>query len=664
MNVKKPITLILGFLLLSTMAMYMASTSYAAPKNPLGLLDPKTIPKFVNELTGPPPVYVGSGGSPDQYAVDVKQFMQQILPSPLPMTTVWGYGGEVKDAVTGVSLGIQHNAPGPTFEATRGTPIQVTWTNNLVDLQGDPLSHLFPVDPTLHWADPNGVGMPTQPFNPYPPGYATAQSPVPLIPHLHGGEVQSTSDGHPEAWFTYDGTTGDSYNTLGSPAAGSAIFSYPNEQPPTTLWYHDHALGITRINVLSGLAGFYLLRDPNDLTEIALANAGIGKGTKYDMPLVIQDRTFYQDGSFFFDTVGLNPTIHPYWMPEFFGNTIMVNGKVWPNMNVDKGLYRLRLLEGSNARFYTLSFDAGKYGTVPFTVIGSDGGYLQTPVAMTQLTMAPGERVDILIDFSALPTGTKVLLKNTARAPFPGGAPADPKTVGQVMQFSVTANTGVASVNLPTTLNPTLPTGTWPTITDPVVKTRILTLVEVMGAGGPVEILLDGQKWSAAISEEPQLGTTEEWVIVNPTADTHPIHLHLVQFQLVQRQAFQVNKFMTTWAANNPVDPLTGMAPLTGPTAWPGNDATGITNLAPFLQKKPVGPASNEMGWKDTIQMNPGEVTTILVRFKPIDSDINPTAYPYYPFDPTVGPGYVWHCHILDHEDNEMMRPYKVAPVP
>ena len=675
MKNKNPI--LLTTLLLTVLLSAIALPIFAAPPNPLGLLDPKAIPKFVNELTAPPPVYVPT--IQNNYTVEVNQFMQQILPPGFPMTKVWGYGGMVRDPLNpaGTPYPFQ-SAPGATFEAVRGVPINVTWKNNI------DTPHIFPVDPTLHWADPNMMmnNPPTLPFNPYPPGYADAQYPVPLIPHLHGGEVHSTSDGHPEAWFTSATSPkfGAEFSTNGvyqptSPTPGEAVFYYPNMQPPTTLWYHDHALGITRINVLSGLAGFYILRDPTDTTEQMFTNAGIGNKTKYDMPLVIQDRTFYTDGSFFFDTLGINPTIHPYWMPEFFGNTIMVNGKVWPFMKVDQGMYRFRLLDGSNARFYTLSFVA-KNKNLPFAVIGTDGGYLQTAATgLTELTIAPGERYDILIDFSGLKPGDTVLVKNTARAPFKGGAgggtPPDPQTVGQVMQFVVTANLG-KTVQLPTTnLNPTLPGTTFPTLPAPgAVKKRILTLVEVMGPAGPVEVLLDGQKWANAITEAPMLGDTEDWVIVNPTADTHPIHLHLVQFQIISRQPFRSGPYLTAWMTNNMplMNPVTMMPPLSGKPIWPGDGQTGLNNLAPYLQKTPVlaGPGVfiTEHGWKDTIQMNPGEVTTIRVRFKPIDWDIHQTGAPLfgYQFDPTTGPGYVWHCHILDHEDNEMMRPYTVSP--
>ena len=681
---------------------------FAVPPGPL-LLDPKAIPKFVNQLTGPPPVYAPNVGTANEYTIDATQFTQQILPPGFPTTKVWGYGGTI---VGGTYLA---NAPGATFEAVRGVPIKVTWQNKLDG------SHLLPVDPTLHWANPNNIPMPdplnplapVAPFPPYdgittfgfdgtvenPPGTGlkyNAQSPVPLVPHLHGGEVQSTSDGHPEAWFTsassglfgMEFSTNDIYQpTTPPPTPGEAVFNYPNEQPPTTLWYHDHALGITRINVLSGLAGFYLLRgnvtNPTspyyDAVEAALvASAPFPYNTpemyrqKYEMPLVIQDRTFRIDGSFFFDTLGVNPNIHPYWTPEFFGNTIMVNGKVWPYMNVDRGVYRLRILDGSNARFYTLSFVA-KNKILPFDVIGSDGGYLQQPaIGLKEITIGPGERIDILVDFSGLNPGDTVLLKNTASAPFKGpaggGTPADPQTVGQIMQFRVplTPTPGPSPINyaLLTPFNPTLPVGAFPTLLagtqTPTTNPRILTLVEVMGAGGPLAVLLDGQKWMNPVSENPVLGSTEEWVIVNPTADTHPIHLHLVQFQLVSRQPFRAGPYLRDWMKNN------GMAPLMGTPVWPGSGTNGLTNLAPYLQKTPVVPGpgvfTTEQGWKDTIQVNPGEVTTIRIRFAPIDQTTPDTPYPFDATTNTPGPGYVWHCHILDHEDNEMMRPYIVQP--
>jgi spore coat protein A len=633
----------------------------AAPPLPAGgpTLDPRTIPKYVNQLVIPPVYQPTNVTDPNtgalirqDYTVDMTQFYEQILPTTdalgnptgFGQTLVWGYGGQVTQVPGTTSPGYFAYSPGATFEAVRGVPVQVTWQNKITQ------PNMFAVDPTLHWANPNNMPMmPPMPWPVYPPGFPDAQSPVPLIPHLHGAEVQSTSDGYPDAWFTASASAkyGSAYSTNDewpstTKTPGEAVFYYPNAQPPTTLWYHDHALGITRLNVMSGLAGFYLLRDPAD-TVAPLLPSG-----QYEIPLVFQDRSFNLDGSFWFPSVGLNPTIHPYWQPEFFGNTIMVNGKVWPNLNVEPRQYRFRLLDGSNARFYTISLLDKVSGTfLPITQIGGDGGYLPAPAAMTSLTIAPGERCDILVDFSALPAGTQLLMKNTAKAPYPGGAAADPQTTGQVMQFTVTAGTPVTPAALPATLL------TMPVLT-PDATARMLTLTEVMGALGPVEILLDGQKWGATISETPQVGATEDWIIINPTADTHPIHLHLVQFEVISRQNFQVNKYMKAWTA------LNGMPPLTSPTV-------NVPSITPYLTGKAQAPAANELGWKDTVQAPTGMVTIIRVRFAPLDAPTAGLGTPtpgtnLYPFDPTVGPGYVWHCHILDHEDNEMMRPYQVTP--
>lgn len=593
-------------------------------------LNPRLIPKYNDQLVIPP-VYEptlkidpDTGKLSHNYIIDVSQFLQQVLPLGFPMTTVWGYGGVVRDPFTGNLLYNFKNAPGATFEAVRGTPIHVQWLNNLTG------PHSLPVDPTLHWADPNGLGMMVDPATvpPFPPGLAAAQSPVPIVTHLHGGETESSSDGHPEAWFTNgEANTG--------PEFIKSLYTYLNTQEPTTLWYHDHTLGMTRLNVLMGLAGFYLLRDPNN--PLDQPNSVLPKG-KYEMPIVIQDRSFNIDGTFAFPTVGINPTIHPYWVPEFFGNTIMVNGKVWPNLNVERTQYRFRVLNGSNARFYGLQFS----NKMTFTQIGSDGGYLASPVKLDYLLLAPGERADIVVDFSKIPAGSKLILNNDAKAPFPKGTPPNPQTVGQVMQFTVLNTPATAPAVLPSRLN------TIPSLVNNSRK-RILTLVEVMGPNGPVEVLLDGQKWSAEISELPRVGATEDWEIVNLTADTHPIHLHLVQFQLLNRQLFQVNKYSTDWTAIN------GMAPLNKPTT--------VLPVTPYLQGNPSLPPPNESGWKDTIRANPGEVTTIRVRYAPQDATVS-TANPgvnLYPFSPDLGPGYVWHCHIIDHEDNEMMRPYKVT---
>ena len=615
---------------------------------PPGTMDPTTIPKWDNQITGPPPVFVPTAitdGAGDvvryDYSVTMETHDQQILPPEYPETPVWAYGGQAQDAVTGEDLGFVVNSPGPTFEATRGIPSQVMWENDITT------ASMFCIDPTIHWANPNGMAEPTEPFTACPPGYAEAQGPVPLVPHLHGAEVQSTSDGGPDAWFTATGIHGPGYSTRAGAGDNQAIYAYPNTQQPTTLWYHDHALGITRITVMSGLAGFYLLRDPADPAAAVLPSG------MYEQPLVLQDRIFNEDGSLWFSSGGVNPDIHPYWQPEFFGNTVIVNGLVWPNMDVTAGWYRFRFLDGSNARFYTLRFvDTASQTTLPFWALASDGGYLIAPQRMTDFTMAPGERLDVLVDFSSLARGSTVRLLNTAKAPFPAGTPADPRTVGQVLQFTVESTvhgqggfaTGTDLIAaLPTPLNPTL-VGSFPTLTAPTASNaRVHTLYEVEGPEGPLMVTLDGQKWSAPVSETPTQGTTEMWVVFDATGDSHPIHLHLTQFQVVSRQSFNVKKYLADWiAANGGTEP-----PFTSPTV-------NVPAYTAYLQGMPKGPAPDELGWKDTVRMNPGEVTIFLVRYTAQDGT------PYV-FDPSVGPGYVWHCHILDHEDNEMMRPLEVV---
>ncbi len=659
-------------------------------------LDPMMIPKYKNQLIKPP-VYkpikiehkIVTKGVDNKlckkrekghlYFVDISEFKQQVLPEGFPKTTVWGYGGIVKDEKTGRIM-YSRSAPGATFEATRGVPVMVKWINRLTG------SHLFAVDPTLHWANPNHVPMePDKPWPPFPPGFPEAQSPIPIVTHLHGGETPSAYDGHPDAWFTYNGKKGSAFVTT--------LYSYPNAQEPATLWYHDHALGITRLNVYAGLAGFYLLRDSNNCKDedCCRKKLVLPEGA-YEIPLAIQDRSFNTDGSLSFPTEGNNLDIHPYWRPEFFGNTIMVNGKVWPNLNVERRQYRFRLLNGSNARFYNLRLS--KNG-MKFIQIGTDGGFLPEPVELDSLLIAPGERADVLVDFSDIAPGISILLMNDAKAPFPVGDDPDPNTVGQIMQFTVPLNSPAPAkppklplnspapakppklpldspapakpskhplkspapvkpsklpLNSPAPVKPSKLPKKLNNIPDLVPEVqRILTLNEVMGPNdSPVMLLLNGQKWEAPVSELPRVGSTEEWVIANLTMDTHPIHLHLVQYQLLNRQDFRADDYRAKW------EELNGMPPLDHPTK--------VLPVEPYLIGVPIEPDANEKGWKDTVRMNPNQVTRILVRFAPqnVAAGVAKPGKNFYPFNPSCGPGYVWHCHILDHEDNEMMRPYRV----
>jgi len=591
-------------------------------------LDPECIPKYINQLFIPPvfkPIIVKDPVTGKEishnYTISMTQFIQQILPPMFPMTTVWGFEGNVEDPCSG-EISCFRSSPGATFKAVRGIPVNVQWINNITE------PSLFAVDPTLHWANPNNIPEPTPPFLPFPPGYPLAQSPVPLVVHLHGGEVRSDSDGGPDTWFT----AGEEKK---GPAFLKSRYTYPNTQEPTTLWYHDHALGTTRLGVYAGLAGFYLIEDPNNKISPLLPNGS------YEIPIVIQDRSFNEDGSLFYPINGVNPDIHPYWRPAFVGNAIMVNGRVWPNLDVERRQYRFRILNGSNTRTYNLKLSNNQ----TFIQIGSDGGFLPFPVTLTELLISPGERAEILIDFSMLKPGTTIILTNDANAPFPNGNLPDPDTVGQIMQFTILDTPIVSPTKLPAKLN------TIPVLTPDVPK-NILTLDVVQGPKGALELLLDGQKWEAPISELPIVGSTVEWEIVNLTNGAHPIHIHLIQFQIANRQNFNNEKYSEEWIK------LNGEPPLQHPTI--------PLPVEPFLEGNPIDPALNERGWKDTVIMLPGKVTRLKLRFAPQDADpkkVKPGVN-LFPFDPTFGHGYVWHCHIIEHEDNEMMRPLKVTSCP
>lgn len=594
-------------------------------------IDAKNIPKFISELTIPP-VYIpkvvkrASTGETisHNYIVYVSQFEEQILPEGFPKTVVFGYGGRVFDEVSGKKINDFKAAPGATFEAVRGVTVNVQWINNLNS------PNVLPVDPTLHWADPNNLGMvaPSS-IPPFPPGLYKAQNPIPIVTHIHGGENSSVFDGHPDAWFT----SGES--KIGSEFITS-LYRYPNKQESTTLWYHDHTLGITRLNVYMGLAGFYIIRDPKNPLDVP---GKVLPDKRHEIPIVIQDKSFNIDGSLDFPNVGVNPEVHPYWQPEFFGDAIVVNGKTWPNLNVDRGEYRFRVLNGSNARFYNLKFS----NDMEFLQIGSDGGYLEKPVKLNSILLAPAERADIMVDFSSIPPGKKLILENTAAAPFPVGDAPDTDTVGKVMQFTVINCSPIKKLNIPKKLN------TIPKLT-PDSHKRTLVLFEVNGENGPLEVLLNGQKWSAPVSENPEVGGTEEWEIVNLTSDTHPIHLHLVQFQLLNRQVFDVDAYRTKWLELNGEPPLSSFT-----IELPTNE---------YLTGKPILPDENEAGWKDTVRANPGEILRLIIRFAPQYADPNMVkpGVNLFPFNPSSGPGYVWHCHIIDHEDNEMMRPLNILP--
>lgn len=655
--------------------------SIQVPQTPL---PGRNISKFIEPL----PTFVGARVDGTlALSVSMEEFQQKVLPAsfytalPAPFdqgTYVWGY----KISNQKVTAGPLY--PGFTVEAKRGIPTNVTYINNLEQSDGSPpiLQKYITVDQTIHWADPL---MQMGSFLPF-------VGPAPAVAHLHGGEVPSSNDGGPESWFT---------PRLKYKGAGfvSNQYTYPNNQEATTLWFHDHALGATRLNVYCGLAAFYFLRDQYD-TGVAGTGLHLPAGPQ-EIELAIQDRQFDTNGQWYFpDSApgGLNgpppnPDVHPFWIPEFFGDAMVVNGKTWPYLNVEPRRYRFRLLDGCNARFLKLRLmNRSTQAPGPaFWQIGTDGGLLDQPVKLNdpanpnalRLFLAPGERADIIVDFKGH-EGQILTLINSAKAPYPSGSPPDPQTNGQIMQFRV----GTMLVN-DSSYNPAMDGALrggaeqMPLIVrlgNPTV-TRQLTLKEVEGPGGPLEVLVNNTEWDGKrentgspipgyapdglgnwLSELPQVGSTEVWEIANLTEDAHPIHLHLVQFQILNRQALKSSAYLEDWSAAFPGgEYIAGYGP---PLDYGTPNADGALGgnlaLSPYLQGPVLSPDPNERGWKDTFKMYPGQVTRVIVRWAPQDVPVNGVGpgQNLYPFDPTKGPGYVWHCHIIDHEDNEMMRPY------
>ncbi len=676
----------------------IAEALAAAGRKPL---DADTIPQFVTTLPELEVIEAGQG----RIELRMREFRTQVLPAGMPRTWVWGY---LRPGQEGRSSYL-----GPVIVAERGMPTEVKWVN---DLGGTGSTHLrawvAATDQTVHWADPlhgeaNTCAEAVEAGRPATGMCARHyRGPIPATAHLHGGEVPPVIDGGPDSWYTSDGRfTGHGYYSRnGSAHADHAVYRYPNVQEAAPIWFHDHTLGLTRLNVYAGLAGAYLITDPANPPPRTLLPP---------TPLVIQDRMFDTDGQLVFPA-GVpfipNPE-HPYWVPEFIGDSILVDGKVWPFLEVEPKRYRFVILNGSNARGYEM-FLQHRHSHRPGPAIwqiGTDGGYLDTPVKidpnagdteLRHLLMLPGERADVIVDFAGLAPGSRLVLRNVANAPWPGGDPPNPETTGRIMEFRVTRQTSPDTSYDPARGAPLR--RPMVRLVDPrsgtvargvrVQKTRQLTLNEVLGdptsiggvdyPGGPLEVLVNNTDLpgtdrpdftpitlrgiTSYYSELPREGETEAWEIVNLTADAHPIHLHLVQFQLMNRQRFDVDTYGKAYAAafaggayrpgvGPPLDYRHG-----NPRALGGNP-----DIAPFLVGAARPPASNEAGWKDTIISPPAEITRIVVRWAP--TDLPATTHPhdaFYPFDPGGKHGYVWHCHIIDHEDNEMMRPTHVTRNP
>lgn len=547
--------------------------------------------KWIDEI--PRPAVAESAGTKNgqpYYELTMGQFKQQFH-SDLPSTTVWGMNGLY---------------PGPTIEATQGEPIYVRWRNQL------PEEHLLPIDTSIH-----GDMIPYD-----------SVSEARVVMHLHGGNIETESDGKPDAWFT------PNFEETG-PAFVKKDYYYQNEQPPTTLWYHDHTLGITRLNVYAGLAGFYIIRNEHE------RNLGLPTG-KNEIPLAIQDKSFTQDGSLYYPTVpesGGNDSLpSPSIIPQFYGDVSVVNGKAWPRLSVDPGKYRFRLLAASNSRFYRLKLltydeSTGKTGKggPSFVQIGNDGGLLETPHKISgRLEIGPSKRADVVVDFSEF-AGQTLLLHNDAPAMY-RGKPADgsmgTEPLPEIMLIDVANVTGANGSPTESGLSSRVPKSltTVPAIpVESVTRQRYLPLVMQSDEyGRPLNLLgneqnPNGLRMHHPVTETPTLGDTEIWSFANLTGMSHPIHLHLVHFQILGREPF------------GDYDPQ--------------SDTIDMSSLEP--------PKPYEMGWNDVVTVDPAEVVHVIAHFGEFEGL----------FTDQTG-GYMWHCHMIEHEDHDMMRPFEVLSKP
>ncbi len=614
------------------------------------------------------------------YTIEINQFSDLLHPS-LPATPLWGYnpaGNPTQRHLGGVIAAIKNQAT------------QITFRNYL------PPTSIIPVDTTL-------------------PGANQAQNRTAV--HLHGGFVPWISDGGPHDWWAPDGTHGLSFlnNVVlrpkkGKPgrtdaAANEAEYYYPNDQSARLVWYHDHAWGITRTNAYAGVASGYVITDTTAEEAFVVAQGVPGPLDAKTFYLVFQDKIFNPNGSLFYASVYdfalfgppgvpsfgealLSPPPTPSVVPEYFGDTILVNGTVYPYMEVEQRRYRFRMLNACNSRFLNPRLVYAKsnvIGTVDstepnpnaiatsFLQIGTEGGFLPQPVLLSQnangphVLMAPAERSDMIVDFSNVPAGSVLILYNDAPGPYPGGGavfdhyPQNPKTPTSIpgygpntrtllqVRVKASAPDPVLSLTLPP-LYPTALVNQTPGVPDvPVIYRtagtatvggntavfRSLTLNEGFDEYGRLAQFIGtnvqapgttpgffGRKYMDTPTETPAAGAIEVWEIANLTADTHPIHFHLVNVQVLARQAFNVKSY------------------------------AGV----PDMSGQPYAPDLNELGWKETVRMNPGEVIWVIAKY-----DLPTVPFTVPPSPRTGGNEYVFHCHILEHEEHDMMRPVVVT---
>jgi spore coat protein A len=523
--------------------------------------------KYVEPLPVPGAgIVVATPSGTNKYSFTQTEIARQLHPH-LPPTPIWAYDD-------GSGLAGQAGSFGIAVVAQSGTPLQVSFTHNL---------------PATY---PNWLPVDTR--------ETPLGNQVRLMTHLHGGFVAGDSDGNPA--ITPNGF---------GPGETQTVY-YTNQlpqMPASLLWFHDHGLGGTRLNVVAGLAAAYILRDEFD-TGTEPNPMGIPGGA-YEIPLVIQDRQFNPDGTLLYPTSDIPGVV---WIGEYFGDVMLVNGKIWPFLDVEPRLYRFRVLNGCNARILNLDIPGTRMWQ-----IGAEGGLWDKPVVVKRLVLAPAERADVLVDFSGL-AGVTLPVSNL-KPPKPVSTPAPSLT--QVMEIRV--GTRVSQPG-PSSIPTTLP-GRAANVIGPVAATRYITLNEIAAETANWVLLLNAADFEQAATETPKVGAVEDWVYINLTGDTHPMHTHLVMFQVIGRTPFDAVAYQAAYG---------------GPSGVPG----GI-DPRPYATGPMLPPDATERGFKDTVKVNPGYFTTVRAKYDLPQGLHQPQTY-------------VYHCHILEHEDNDMMRPFTV----
>lgn len=480
----------------------------------------------------------------------------------------------------------KHSAtfPGPTIEALQGVATHVEWKNYL------PKKHILPWDPTVPTAIPKHGGVPT-------------------VVHVHAAVAEPESDGNALAWFT------KGFKDTG-PNWSKSTYRYHNMQRPGNLWYHDHALGLTRQNLLAGLVGPYVIR--NHTLEKPM---NLPAGSEFDRHLIIADRSFYADGSIYMNSTGIDPTVHLQWQPEYFGDAITVNGKAWPFMNVQRRKYRFRFISTSNARYFNVKLSNG----MPFIVVGSDASYLPKPVSTNAFMLSPAETFDVVVDFSIVGENTtEIELTNDAPFPYPNGTPTSIPN-SRIMKFVLHNNKPTSCQVDHSTIPKKLLASSYPSVVDAAKQAtlrRYIVLHEYTSntTGEVTHLYINGKSFSDPVTEKPKLGSTEIWDVINLTTDDHPLHLHLVAFQALKiRKLTNVNNFTNCMTQRN--------------------DAVRC-NVDGHLSSTTKSVVEYEKAWKNIVKIEPGAMTTVVVKFNLVENG-GP-----FPFDATAEPGYVYHCHV------------------